>query len=184
MARFLLFFTVFFFSACGATNYYSFSDLEMDEGFKSNYDGDVGVAKITLPAYMKQNRVVIQTAPHKLSFLEGDEWVDSLDLIATQTMVNHLQKFSKGTNVTLYPWDFEGNKGRKVTIHISRFIAYEDSVTLEATYSIQGITKGSSRVDRSFKTIVPTDIKNTDKVVESMNMAFRYLAKDIHKALI
>jgi len=184
MARFLLFFTVLLFSACGATNYYSFSDLEMNDDMKSNYSSDVGVAKITLPAYMKQNRVVIQTAPHKLSFLEGDEWVDSLDLIATQTMINHLQKLSKGANISLYPWDFESKQGQKVTIHISRFIAYEDSVTLEATYSIQGITKGSSRVDRSFKTVVPTDIKNTDKVVESMNMAFRYLAKDIHKALI
>ncbi|KIM04374.1 MAG: hypothetical protein KN64_08090 [Sulfurovum sp. AS07-7] len=184
MARFLLFFIVLVFGGCGATNYYSFSDLEMDDGIKSNYSSDVGVAKITLPSYMKQNRVVIQTAPNKLSFLQGDEWVDSLDLIATQTMINHLQKFSQGAKISLYPWDFEGNKGQKVTIHISRFIAYEDSVTLEATYSIQGITKGSSRVDRSFKTIVPTDIKNTDKVVESMNMAFRYLAKDIHKALI
>jgi len=169
---------------CGSTSYYTFDEIEVSNGYKKTYSKEIGVAKISLPAYLKQNKIVIQTAENKLAFLKADEWVDSPDILATQTVINYLNRMGSGAKVSAYPWGFNAKSGHKITINLSKFIAFGDEVVLESTYSIENIENSKSQINKNFKTTVPTEIKNSDSVVKSMNQALFYLAKDIHQNIL
>ena len=137
----------------------------------------IGVEEITLPEYMKQGKVAIQLTPTQIHYSQSDEWMDNMESSLTKQLIATIQKSFNHPNVYPYPWGLSQQAGIKIKVTISRFIAYGDSVYLDANWKISDLRRGKV-YSRLFSVKVPCG-KDTASVVAAMNKAFGKLSRSI-----
>jgi cholesterol transport system auxiliary component len=137
----------------------------------------IGVEEITLPEYMKQGKVAIQLTPTQIHYSASDEWMDNMENSLTKQLIATIQKSFNHPSVYPYPWGLSQQASIKIKVTISRFIAYGDSVYLDANWKISDLRRGRE-YSRLFSTKVPCG-KDTASVVVAMNRAFGKLSQSI-----
>lgn len=130
----------------------------------------VGVEKITLPEYMKRGKVAVQLSPTRIHYSASDEWLEDMEESLTRQLIFTLQKSFRHPAVYSYPWGLSKPAGLRIKVSISRFIAYGNTVYLEANWKITD-TRKEKVYSRLFSTKVPCK-REIPSVVAAMNKAF------------
>ena len=85
-------------------------------------------------------------------------------------------------NIYAYPWSNIKKMDKKVSLNISTFIAYKDSITLDANYHImdKNSKEGSNYL---FNTKEHIEDKSVESMIKAMEKAYFRLAKEIKNRL-
>ena len=161
---------------CGSKGFFVLSTVQNPSTTHKIRYTSIGVEKITLPEYLFKREIAIAKSPSQISFLSG-VWAEDLDTGLTNRVVGFLQKKFNIANVHPYPWGSDNQPNLKVQIQISRFIAQNDVVYLNANWNIENLKSGKSK-SKLFSTTVATDNKEAH-IVASMDRAFKELEEDI-----
>jgi cholesterol transport system auxiliary component len=180
----LLGITLLIFSGCGSNQSYMLSAPQHPAQLSGRNLPVIGVETITLPSYMQRGKIAIQRSPTLIAYSDNDMWVEDMDESLTRQLIFALQKSFRHPEVYSYPWGLSKPAGIRVSVAISRFIAYGDKVYLDASWKIVDARRG--RVyGRLYSVSVPAG-QDIPSIVVAMNRAFgkmsRAIAEDILKA--
>jgi len=160
---------------CGATSsYFVIAQPTTTPKHHTKSLPTIGVEKISLPEYLQQSKVAIQLSPTQLSYKGGDTWAGDMETSLTNELISTIQRSFDHPYVYAYPWNLSKQAGIKVKVTISRFIAYDSSVYLDANWEIYDLQTQKSN-SRLFSITVAT-LSDTPSIVASMSKAFEKLS--------
>ena len=179
--RVLLLVAIVFLAGCGSSSYFLLTSPLTVKQYHSKRLPVIGIEKIVIPEYLQSGKVATQLSPTQINYSNTDMWAEEMDASLTKQLISFVQKSFNHPNVYGYPWELSQNAGLRVKVTISRFIAYGDSVYLDANWEFYDMRqkKHSSRL---FSVKVPSG-QSVDSVVSSMNVAFEKLSEAIVKEI-
>jgi cholesterol transport system auxiliary component len=95
----------------------------------------------------------------------------------TNRLIGHLQKTFHQPQVYAYPWDTQRQPVLKLKVQVTRFIAQEGTVYLDANWEIENLQTKKQHAEL-FSTKVST-ADDATSIIESMNVAFSKLEAQI-----
>jgi len=169
----------FFFSACGSKQLYTLGDTSaLPTSTEQNFDF-IAVEKVELPIYFMDSPIYKKDNPYHLQEIENANWINSMDVHMTNILISYLQKSKNNPNVYAYPWSNIKKIDKKVSLNISTFIAYQNSISLDANYHIMDYkTKQGSNYLFNIKE--PIENKSVESMIKAMEKAYFKLAKEIN----
>ena len=178
----LLILLILFFSGCtGSSGYYILSNASEPVEHFSSQQNSIGVEKITVPEYLFKREIAVASSSHRIIFLSNAEWGEDLDDGLTRRLISYLQKSFQQPRIYAYPWGTSSQPVLKIKVNITRFIAQNNRVYLDANWIIENMRTGVKRT-KLFSTSVVTK-KDPESIVASMDEAFRELETSIVQAL-
>lgn len=180
MFRIKLFFTLgalLIVSGCAFNNYYVLSTASQPKESYSYKSQVIGVEKVTVPKYLFKREIAVAKSSNQIVFLGGAAWAEDMDAGLTRRVIAFLQKKFKQPRVYAYPWGMDREPDIKVKVHISRFIAQNNHVYLDANWEVKSMRTEKSSV-KLFSTTVPTQ-SDADSIVDAMDRAFGELEEDV-----
>ncbi len=170
-------FLTLLFIGCGASSsYFVLATPSTIKTYHTNALPTIGVDKISLPEYLQQNKIAIQLSPTQISY-KSDIWAGDMETLLTKDLIATIQKSFNNPYVYAYPWNLSKQAGMRVKVSISRFIAYKDTIYLDANWEIYNI-KTQQSFSKLFSTTVPTK-PDTASVVANMSKAFAKLSTTV-----
>ena len=141
----------------------------------------IAVETITIPTYLYKREIAVANSSSEITLLNNALWGEDLDEGITNRVIVFLQKKFQNPEVYPYPWGIDKQPEIKIAVQISRFIAQDKRVYLDASWRIEKIKTDKSSA-KIFQTIVATS-SDTPSIVTAMNSALseleEALAKDI-----
>ena len=182
MKKYILWsFLTLLFIGCGASSsYFLIATPTNIKTYHSTTLPTIGVDKISLPEYLQQTKIAIQLSPTQISY-KTDVWAGDMESLLTKDLIATIQKSFNNPYVYAYPWNLSKQAGVRVKVSISRFIAYKDSIYLDANWEIYNIKRKQS-ISKLFSTTVPTK-PDTASVVANMSKAFAKLSFTITREM-
>ena len=173
---------LFLLSACGGTSsYYVLSLASQPIQTYHNTKFVIGVEKVTVPAYMYKRELAVATSSSQINLLSGATWGEDLDTGLTNRLVNFLQKKFNQPNVYEYPWGVDKQPDIITSVHITRFIAQDKTVYLDATWRAFQV-KTKKHTARLFSTHVATS-SDAKSIVSAMDAAFAQFEETVAKGI-
>jgi len=169
-------------SACGSKQLYTLGDTStIPNGTEKSFDF-IAVEKVELPIYFMDSPIYKKENPYHLEEIENANWINSMDVHMTNVLIAYLQKSMNNPNIYAYPWSNIKKMDKKVSLNISTFIAYQDSISLDANYHIldKHTKKGENYL---FNTKEHIDNKSVESMIEAMEKAYFRLAREIKDKL-
>ena len=178
----LLFILLLSFGGCmTSSNYYVLSIAPQPSAHYASQNRTIGVKKVTIPEYLYKREIAVAKTSSHITLLSGAVWGEDLDAGLTQRLISFLQKKFQEPSVYAYPWDLDRVPTIKVSMDITRFIAYKDKVYLDANWEIEHTRTDKSKA-KLFSTTVTTG-SSAASIVEAMNRAFGQLEEDVAKGI-
>lgn len=174
---FLTFFALFIVSGCSLSNYYVLSTASQPKKTYSSKKQVIGVEKVTVPEYLFKREIAVAKSSSQVTFLSGSQWAEDMDIGLTHRVISFLQKKFKQPGVYAYPWGTDIQPDIKVKLHVTRFIAQDNHVYLDASWEIRSM-RTEKRSVKLFSTVVPTKA-DASSIVDAMNRAFGKLEEDL-----
>jgi len=168
-------------TGCFSNTYYVLSTASTPTHTYAQSNMNIGVEKVTIPKYLFKREIAVAETSSQIRLLSHATWGEDLDTGLTQRLIRFFQKKFNQPHVYAYPWGANKQPSKKIKVSISRFIAQEDKVYLDANWEVENLKTGRSKA-RLFSTSVSTsgDAKN---IVFAMDRAFgeleEALAKDV-----
>ena len=170
-------------NGCSSKEYYTLGDTSsINFSSQKVCQQTIAVEKVEIPKYLKDNAIVKQVSPYQVIRLKEANWLTPMQKRLTNVLINYLQKSLNNPNIYLYPWESTKDTDKKISLKVTRFIAYNNEVILEASYQIKNL-KTKKRTTKLFNTKVPTTEK-TEKMMEAMETAYFKLTEDIKNNII
>lgn len=167
---------------CFSSHYYILSTASQPSHVIAGSNMSIGVEKVTVPEYLFKREIAVAKSTSEVRFVNDGTWAEDMDAGLTSRLINFLQKKFQSPHVHLYPWDTEVQPDKKVKVHISRFIAQENKVYLNATWEVETMATQHKKA-KLFQTVVPLKSMGTTDIVHAMNRAFSTLEEDMAKGL-
>lgn len=164
-----------------SSNYYVLSIAPQPSTHYANKNRSIGVKKVNIPDYLYKREIAVAKTSSHITLLSGAVWGEDLDAGLTQRLISFLKKKFQQPSVYAYPWDLDRVPTLKVSMDITRFIAYKDKVYLDANWEVVN-TDTQKYVAKLFSTTVATS-SSADSIVEAMNRAFGQLEEDVAKGI-
>jgi len=124
-----------FLGACSSKQLYTFGDTtHIKESRKSREF--IAVEKVELPSYFLDSPIYRKKTPYHLEKIDNANWIGSIDKHLTRVVISYLEKSMNNPNIYSYPWSNIDHFDKKISITITKFIAYKNIVSLEANYQI------------------------------------------------
>jgi cholesterol transport system auxiliary component len=175
---FILLGSMLFVQGCFSTsNYYLLSVAPTPKIFYQTQEKIIGVEKVTLPSYLYKRELMMATSTREVILLPNALWVEDLDIGLTHRIIAFLQKKFKQPNVYAYPWGVMRQVDIKVTLNITRFIVEQNTVYLEATWSLESL-ETKHRISELFSITFPST-NDSQSIVFAMDKAFASLEEAI-----
>lgn len=165
-------------NGCFSSHYYVLSTASDPQKTYHHSKSSIGVEKVSVPEYLFKREIAIAKSNSEVSFLSDGTWAEDLNAGLTLRLVSFLQKKYNHPNVHEYPWGFDAQPSQKVTVNISRFIALDNKVYLDATWKVQNMKTGRTKA-KIFTTAVDVSSGTTTDIVNAMDKAFALLEEDI-----
>ena len=186
MNKINIFFTltiVFLLNSCVSTsNYYILSVASQPKIVYPNKRETIGVETVTIPTYLYKRDIAYAKSTREISFVPNATWGEDLDKGLTHRLISFLQKKFNQPRIYEYPWGIDNQPTKKIRLTISRFIAYEDKVYLDANWDIKNIST-KKNISKLFQTTVNIKQKGANGIVDAMNSAFSKLEESIAKGV-
>lgn len=161
---------------CSSKQYYTLgntSNMHSEE----IYTKIIAVEKVGIPKYLKDNAIVKQISPYQVELMQDANWLIPMQKHLTNVLISYLQKSLNNPNVYLFPWESDKKTEKKVSVKIKRFIAYNNSVILDASYQITNL-KSKTNTTKLFNTSVQAN-DDIESMMESMEKAYFELTENI-----
>jgi len=168
-------------TGCGSKEYYTLGDTSNVISTES-YSKTITVKQVDIPKYLKDTDIVKQVTPYKVELIKDAIWLTPMPKHLTDVLISYFQKSLNNPNVYLYPWESASRDSKRVSLKVKKFIAYNNTVILEASYQIKNMRTKEQRT-KLFSTRVPTS-SETEKIIESMEKAYFQLAEAIKSELV
>jgi len=169
-------------NSCFSSRYYVLSTASQPMHTYHQTNMSIGVEKVTVPEYLFKREIAIAKSDSEVSFLSDGAWAEDMDAGLTTRLISFLQKKFNQPKVHLYPWDLDTQPNKKVKVSISRFIAQNGKVYLDATWEVVNMRTQHKKA-RLFHTALETKSMGTTDIVETMNDAFKQLEEEIAKGI-
>lgn len=156
-------------TGCLTSNYYVLSTASTPQKTYAYKKMSIGVEKVSVPQYLFKREIAVASSSSAIQFL-GDTWAEDLDRGLSQRLVRFIQKKFNQPNVHLYPWGVDSQPTLKVKVAISRFIAQEGYVYLDANWEVKNMHNNVLK-SQLFSTRLPTH-HDAKEIVETMDKAF------------
>jgi len=173
----LLYSVILLLGGCGVPNYYVLSTASQPVTSYGNIEGAIGVEKVRVPKYLFKREIAVAKSASQVMFLDGANWAEEIDEGLTRRLVSFLQKKFNQPEVYQYPWDMDTQPYLKVSVQISRFIAQEGRVYLDASIQLENMQSGKHKA-KLFTTSVPSGSDDT-LIVTAMDKAFTILESQL-----
>ena len=160
------------------TNYFIFKEPTVAGSYKNRNLDVIGIEKILLPAYFKQNKIVIQTSSTQIKYLESDKWAEDMETSLTKKLITIIQKSFNHPRVYSYPWGVATQPTTRISVSVSRFIEYNGYIYLDGKWEIN---RDNHKSKSSLFSIKIETKRDTKSIVNNMNRAFDMLS---HKIVI
>ena len=180
--KLIFFIFIFIFSSCNMyERFYVLSTASTPlKNSKTKYKV-IGVEKVNIPKYLFKREIAVAKSSSEVIFLKKASWAEDLDDGITNRFVGFLQKKFNQPNVYVYPWGLTIQPDITIKLQITRFIAQDNKVTLEANWVVENL-RTQQRKAKLFSTSVPTS-DDASRIVASMDKALHQLEKDLAKAI-
>ena len=162
-------------------NYYILSMVSQPSKVYTSHKNIIGVEKLTVPAYLYKRDIAIAKSNSQITLLGNALWGEDLDTGLSNRLIGFLQKKFNQPDVYAYPWGIDKQPDVKVSVQITRFIAQENHVYLDATWSLEDI-KTKRREARLFSTKVVTS-SNVGSIVNAMDMTFSKFEETVARGI-
>jgi cholesterol transport system auxiliary component len=173
-----LLFLLFVMSGCaGSSSYYILSNASVPVQTTHLKTGTIGVEKIHLPEYLFKREIAVARSSHEIHFLPGVDWGEDMDEGLTRRLIAYLQKRFAKPDVFAYPWGMDRQPAIKIRVDITRFIALDGKVHLDANWYIEDMKKGKKRA-KLFSVSVPAG-SDPESIVAAMDQAFTQLEASV-----
>jgi len=172
---------LFLLTACSPKQYFTLGDTTHVKA-QEPYHKIIAVEKVDIPKYLKDNSLVRQVTPYQVELVKKANWLTPMQKRLTNVLISYLQKSLDNPNIYLYPWESGKHIDKRVSLNVTRFIAYKNDVILEASYKIK--EKSQRNNTKLFKTSIKIENKTLDAMIEAMEKAYFQLANEIRKELI
>jgi len=166
---------------CFSPRFYVLSTPQASKPLASKSTLSIGVEKVTLPKYLFKREIAIAKSSSEVVFLSDASWAEDIDEGLTKRLVGFFQKKFNQPHVYLYPWGTHKQPTLKVQVQITRFIALNAQIYLDASYEIENL-KTHKTYAKLFTTVVNTSME-TSSIVSHMDHAFHLLEEDIALAI-
>ncbi len=180
MKRVLIF--ILFLWGCSSKELYTLGDTITNiRELKSSSDY-IAIDRVKIPVYLINSPIYKKDTPYHLKRIDNATWINNLDKQLTETLINYLHKSINNDNIYPYPWSNIKRFDKRVSVKITKFIAYRDEVELKATYQIYNrIDKKSLNyfIDISEK----IGGKSINDMINAMDRAYLKLMQDISSKL-
>jgi len=178
MKRFLTLATIAILNGCGATSsYFILSNVHNISSIKHS-SLSVGVQKVEVPKYLFKRELAILSSNNQVEFISDVQWAEDMDEALTRRVIGSLQKRWHNPNISSYPWGVDKQPTAILHINITKFIAQNGRVYLDATYRITN-TKTSYTKAYMFGTYIIIPDNKPSSIVLSMDNAFEKLIDDM-----
>lgn len=98
----------------------------------------VGIGPVTLPAYLKRNRMATRRADNELQFLEAARWAEPLQDALSYAIAENVGVILGTSEVVLHPWYATNGPDYSVTVDVLRFERdAEGAATLAVRWDIR-----------------------------------------------
>ena len=171
----ILLFT-FYINGCSSIKYYTLGNTS-NIATQQTYTEAIGIEKIEIPKYLKDNSLVKQVTPYQVERIKDANWLIPMQKHLTNVLISYLQKSLNNPNINLYPWESDKKITKKVSVKIKRFIAYNNGVTLEGSYQINNL-KTKRKETKLFTKQVKTG-GSTEEMMKAMEEAYFLLASEL-----
>ncbi|MBD3789125.1 MAG: membrane integrity-associated transporter subunit PqiC [Campylobacterales bacterium] len=172
---------VWFFGGCGASNYYILSNISTPKTTYAKNLQMIGIEKVSVPKYLFKREIAIARSNSEVSFFNNAEWAEDMDEGLTHRLIGFVQKKFNQPQVYAYPWGLDKQPDIKISVQITRYIAFGDQVYLDANWRIENMYTHKSSA-RLFTVAVPTK-QDSKSIVDAMDRAFGKLEDDLAKGL-
>lgn len=169
-------------NGCFSNHYYILSTPSTPKHTYTKHPMRIGVEKVTLPKYLFKHEIAVAASTNEVVFVSDGTWAEDLDEGLTLRVIGFLRKKFNQPNIDAYPWGTDKQPHKIIHIAISRFIAQDHIVYLDAAWEIKNMQTGHAR-SKLFSTAIPTDM-TTPNIITSMNQAFSQLEENIAKGLL
>jgi len=142
----------------------------------------IGVEQVEVPKYLFKREIAVADSSSEVSFLSDAAWAEDLDAGLSRRLIAYLQKRFDQPHVYAYPWELEKQPDIKVKVQISRFIAQNGKVYLDASWEVKDLKRGKT-IARLFYKEVPTD-SSPRGIVAAMDRVFGYLEEEIARGVL
>ena len=176
-AFFALFLMLLLGGCAGSGNYYILSNPSQPSHVRQMHTS-IGVETVTVPKYLFKRDLAVAKSSNHIVFLSGAQWAEDMDEGLTRRVVSYLQHALHNPDVHAYPWGVEQQPKRILNIAISRFIAQNGKVYLDASWSLEDTQSGRT-TSHLFSTVVETGGSDAEHIVTAMDRAFGRLEASI-----
>jgi len=163
-------------SGCSSKNYYTLGDTSSITT-QHSYSEGIGIEKIEIPKYLKENSLVKQISPYQVERIKDANWLTPMQDHLTNVLISYLQKSLNNPNVNLYPWESHKKITKKVSLKIKRFIPYKQQVFLEGSYQINNLETKTTYTELFSKKVATKS--STEAIMKSMEEAYFLLASEL-----
>ncbi len=171
-----------FFGACSSKQLYTIGDTtNIKRGTKSSGEF-IAVERVELPSYLMDSPIYKKKNPYHLVKIDDANWIGDIDKHLTRVVISYLQKSLNNPNIYPYPWSNMDHIDKKISITITKFIAYKNIVTLEANYNILDKNK-KENLSYLFNTKEIIKGKSIEYMLDAMEKAYFKLIEDINLKL-
>ena len=171
------------FMGCSSKQLYTLGDnIDIPPQKTKTSQEFIAVENIELPSYFLDSPIYKKDTKYHLQKIDKANWIMDIDKHLTSVLISTLQKSRDNPNIYAYPWSNIKKMDKKISIIISKFIAYKNIVTLEANYQI--LDKNINRTSNYFFTTKENfKGESVENMIEAMEKAYLRLIKDINNKL-
>jgi uncharacterized lipoprotein YmbA len=109
-------------------------------------------------------------------------WAGPLQKNFTDVLTSNIARRLGSADVVIYPWESPGSVDRQVVIKVTRFIASDSGVHLDARWRLLD-RKGDQVQSGNISLTEPADIRDYDAIVTAMSRLTGHLADRIVQLL-
>jgi len=180
---FLIITIVLLFGGCGSKQLYTLGDnIEISPQNNKTNQEFIAVENIELPSYLMDSPIYRKNTKYHLEKIDEANWILDIDKHLTNVLISTLQKARNNPNIYAYPWSNVKKMDKKISIIISKFIAYKNIITLEANYQVLDKHKNKT-TNYFFTTKEAFEGKSVENMIEAMEKAYLRLIKNINNKL-
>ena len=169
-------------AGCGSTRFFVLSTPSTPTHHYPSTKRVIGIEQVTVPRYLFKREIAVAESASSVLFLSGATWAEDLQEGLTHRLIAFLQTKFNHPDVYAYPWELSRQPDIKLKLQISRFIAQDDRVTLQAVWELENLHT-TKRTAKLFHITLPTTPNDIEKIVHSMDQAFGALEEDIAKGV-
>jgi cholesterol transport system auxiliary component len=168
-------------SGCGTSAYYSLSQASAPAALGYTEHRSIGVDKVTVPKYLFRRELATAESSHRIRFDAQAEWAEEMDEGLTRRLIAYIQRSTHNPRVYGYPWGMDRQPNLKIHVDITRFIARNGRVYLDASWYVEDMKQEKKRA-RLFSVSLPAG-SDSESIVAAMDQAFAQLEAAIVKGL-